>query len=330
MLRMLGAAQKREVKSTQNLAIIVLFFMICWIPLYTINCILAFCKNCNINATFMFFCIILSHLNSAGNPILYAYHLRDFRSALKNFFCNLFSYSDPQLQTHNQNRAFSSRKTNKTSYNSERRYSSSQIYYRKKSVDIALLPKVSTTTTGETNRDIWNIPEGSSDSSDSLKHLEHSRHEKLSIVRPPTPYRPRKTSDISQINQGYIETSSIEEENDDVFVDDTFPFSEFKYNDSELETSLTDKIKCEIKIVPALSRNLFFVESDFDNGTKPQFIRSCSYAEKSTSVDFTSLVGGMFNNKQILGRSLSDDGTTSNESIIRKSNGAVIKSSCGS
>ncbi|XP_044271328.1 adenosine receptor A2a isoform X2 [Tribolium madens] len=98
MLRVLGAAQKREVKATQNLAIIVLFFMICWIPLYTINCILAFCNDCKVDSNFMFSCIILSHLNSAGNPLLYAYHLRDFRAALKNFFCNLFGYSEAQKQ----------------------------------------------------------------------------------------------------------------------------------------------------------------------------------------------------------------------------------------
>lgn len=90
MLRVLGAAQKREVKATQNLSIIVLFFMICWIPLYTINCILAFCRDCKVNSTFVLSCIILSHLNSAGNPLLYAYHLKDFRAALKAFICNIF------------------------------------------------------------------------------------------------------------------------------------------------------------------------------------------------------------------------------------------------
>ena len=84
MLRMLGAAQKREVKATQNLSIIVVFFMICWIPLYTINCIIAFCETCEMDSTFMKLCIILSHANSAGNPLLYAYHLRDFRAALKH------------------------------------------------------------------------------------------------------------------------------------------------------------------------------------------------------------------------------------------------------
>lgn len=83
MLRLLNsAAQKREVKATQNLSIIVAFFMICWIPLYTMNCINAFCRECLINETLIYFGIVLSHLNSAINPLLYAYHLKDFRGAL--------------------------------------------------------------------------------------------------------------------------------------------------------------------------------------------------------------------------------------------------------
>ncbi|XP_030559006.1 uncharacterized protein LOC115761391 isoform X1 [Drosophila novamexicana] len=89
MLRVLGAARKRDVKATQNLSIIVLFFMICWIPLYTINCIKAFCPDCYVHPKLTLFCIILSHLNSAVNPLLYAYHLKDFRLALKNLMLKL-------------------------------------------------------------------------------------------------------------------------------------------------------------------------------------------------------------------------------------------------
>lgn len=77
MMRLLSsAAQKREVKATQNLSIIVLFFMICWLPLYTINCILAFCPTCEIHPSLTIFGIVLSHFNSAVNPIMYAYHLK--------------------------------------------------------------------------------------------------------------------------------------------------------------------------------------------------------------------------------------------------------------
>lgn len=86
MLRVLGAARKREVKATQNLSIIVLFFMICWIPLYTINFYEAFFDR-KLPIGWTDTCIILSHLNSAGNPLLYAYHLRDFRAALRALLC---------------------------------------------------------------------------------------------------------------------------------------------------------------------------------------------------------------------------------------------------
>lgn len=98
MLRVLGAAQKREVKATQNLSIIVLFFMICWFPLYTINCIKAFCPDCFVPPIVTFFCIILSHLNSAVNPLLYAYHLKDFRAALKVLILRLFGFQSQQQQ----------------------------------------------------------------------------------------------------------------------------------------------------------------------------------------------------------------------------------------
>lgn len=95
MLRVLGAARKREVKATQNLSRIVLFFIVCWFPLYTINCVMAFCPDCAVNDFLMNFCIILSHINSVGNPLLYAYHLKDFRAALKNFTWRLlFPHSD--------------------------------------------------------------------------------------------------------------------------------------------------------------------------------------------------------------------------------------------
>lgn len=98
MLRVLGAARKREVKATQNLSVIVLFFMICWLPLYTINCVQAFCPTCHIEPWLMLFLIILSHLNSALNPLLYAYHLKDFRAALKALLCRVVGVKVPQEQ----------------------------------------------------------------------------------------------------------------------------------------------------------------------------------------------------------------------------------------
>ncbi|KAG8285046.1 G-protein coupled adenosine receptor activity protein [Homalodisca vitripennis] len=102
MLRVLGAARKREVKATQNLSIIVLFFMVCWIPLYTINFFQAYYPPWHAPSTVTFCCIILSHLNSAGNPLLYAYHLRDFRAALRSLLFGL----TPEKVVGRENTAF--------------------------------------------------------------------------------------------------------------------------------------------------------------------------------------------------------------------------------
>lgn len=97
MLRLLNsAAQKREVKATQNLSIIVAFFMICWIPLYTINCINAFCKECFINEAVIYFGIILSHLNSAINPLLYGELFYAFESFTLISFHSLSSQRFPR------------------------------------------------------------------------------------------------------------------------------------------------------------------------------------------------------------------------------------------
>lgn len=104
MLRVLGAARKREVKATQNLSVIVLFFMLCWMPLYTINCIKAFCPDCFIHARVTFGGIVLSHLNSAMNPLLYAYNLKDFRAALKAL---IYRMACKEVQPQNINYRFS-------------------------------------------------------------------------------------------------------------------------------------------------------------------------------------------------------------------------------
>lgn len=92
-VHILADARRKEVKATQNLSIIVLFFILCWMPLYTINCIQAFCINCQVADGVMYAFIILSHLNSAGNPLLYAYHLSDFRNAFRRLIFGSFTSS---------------------------------------------------------------------------------------------------------------------------------------------------------------------------------------------------------------------------------------------
>lgn len=296
MLRMLGAAQKREVKATQNLAIIVLFFMICWIPLYTTNCVIVFCPKCEIDSTFMLSCIILSHLNSAGNPVLYAYHLKDFRLALKNFLCSLFGKKPSS--------GFSSQIHHRTinNYSQHSQYrgtlerQNSQILYRKKTAE-----QIKSIIPGDNKREIWNIPEGS-DSSNSFKETDEKPS---SVYRPGTPYR---TNDISQINQAYVETCSQDGGSDEVFV----PQSEFCYDDFGIQ--LTKNLDCNLKIVPTEKiefsppNNLFLVQSEYQE-TRFRLPNGC---ERSISVDNSDLkicFDRTYDSKTKLKRSLSDDGT---------------------
>ncbi|XP_049788572.1 adenosine receptor A2a [Schistocerca nitens] len=76
--------QQRDVRTAQQLAVIVAFFALCWLPLYTLNCVQAFRPSWRPPSAALNACIVLSHLNSAGNPLLYAYHLRDFRAAFRS------------------------------------------------------------------------------------------------------------------------------------------------------------------------------------------------------------------------------------------------------
>ncbi|EDV93213.1 uncharacterized protein LOC6563772 isoform X2 [Drosophila grimshawi] len=187
MLRVLGAARKRDVKATQNLSIIVLFFMICWIPLYTINCIKAFCPDCYVHPKLTLFCIILSHLNSAVNPVLYAYHLKDFRLALKNLMLKLMGVDIDQqadaihrFSVASQHRLQSMDSTMRNN-TQPRMYVDSPIWLRQQQEALKnsqLLPKcgvlspcvnsinqtvaAAVTVSTDIERDMWNIMEASS------------------------------------------------------------------------------------------------------------------------------------------------------------------------
>ena len=69
-------------KAARNLAVIVVLFVVSWLPLYTINAVLFFHPDLKMPGPLMLSVIALSHFNSAWNPALYAWGLRNFRSGL--------------------------------------------------------------------------------------------------------------------------------------------------------------------------------------------------------------------------------------------------------
>ncbi|RVE65651.1 hypothetical protein OJAV_G00118710 [Oryzias javanicus] len=78
---------QREVRAAKSLAIIVGLFALCWLPLHIINCYNHLCRNCERpHILVMNIAIILSHANSAVNPFIYAYRIREFRQTFQKIW----------------------------------------------------------------------------------------------------------------------------------------------------------------------------------------------------------------------------------------------------
>ncbi|XP_067414813.1 adenosine receptor A3 [Emydura macquarii macquarii] len=74
-----GVFYGKEFKTAKSLALVLLLFVICWLPLSILNCVLYFCPKCPIPQTLMYAGILLSHSNSAMNPIVYACKIKKFK-----------------------------------------------------------------------------------------------------------------------------------------------------------------------------------------------------------------------------------------------------------
>lgn len=72
---------KREIRAAKWFAVVLTVFTACWMPLHIMNCVSVFggptCDVCIALA------VLLSHLNSAINPVLYAYSNSKFSAAFR-------------------------------------------------------------------------------------------------------------------------------------------------------------------------------------------------------------------------------------------------------
>ncbi|XP_045910109.1 adenosine receptor A2b-like [Micropterus dolomieu] len=73
---------RQELRKATSLFLVLFLFMVCWMPIHLINCVLLLCPQCEVPMTLTLAAILLSHANSALNPILYAYRMRSFRHTL--------------------------------------------------------------------------------------------------------------------------------------------------------------------------------------------------------------------------------------------------------
>lgn len=84
-----GLLQK-EIRAAKSLSIIVGLFAICWLPVHILNCLTLFYKDLDKPPVVMYVAIILSHANSAVNPIIYAYRIQDFRNTFRKILAQHF------------------------------------------------------------------------------------------------------------------------------------------------------------------------------------------------------------------------------------------------
>lgn len=83
---------QREIRAAKSLSIIVGLFALCWLPVHILNCLTLFYSELKKPSFIMNIAIILSHANSAVNPIIYAYRIQEFRFTFRkilkrHFFC---------------------------------------------------------------------------------------------------------------------------------------------------------------------------------------------------------------------------------------------------
>lgn len=74
-----GIFYRREFRTVKSLALVLFLFIVCWLPLCILNSVSHFCQTCRIPPVLLFVAILLSHMNSAMNPIVYAFRINKFR-----------------------------------------------------------------------------------------------------------------------------------------------------------------------------------------------------------------------------------------------------------
>ncbi|GCC21256.1 adenosine receptor A2b [Chiloscyllium punctatum] len=93
---------QNQVRVAKSLSIIVGFFAFCWLPLHILNCINHFHPKYfqTMDVRIMNAAIVLSHANSVGNPIIYAYKIQEFRNTFhKIIFKHILCRTDDEFKT---------------------------------------------------------------------------------------------------------------------------------------------------------------------------------------------------------------------------------------
>uniref|UniRef100_A0A8C3HM89 G-protein coupled receptors family 1 profile domain-containing protein n=1 Tax=Chrysemys picta bellii TaxID=8478 RepID=A0A8C3HM89_CHRPI len=80
----LRAAKRGELPMARTLLLLLGIFCLCWIPLHVIYCVRLLCPGCRSYAALDRLAVLLSHLNSLANPLVYAMRKKDFGRTLRS------------------------------------------------------------------------------------------------------------------------------------------------------------------------------------------------------------------------------------------------------
>uniref|UniRef100_A0A3P9HL99 Adenosine receptor A1 n=1 Tax=Oryzias latipes TaxID=8090 RepID=A0A3P9HL99_ORYLA len=85
----------KELKLAKSLALVLFLFAVSWLPLHIINCITLFCPELYKPEFLIYIAILLTHGNSAVNPIVYAFRIKKFRTAFGKIWKQYVLCRDP-------------------------------------------------------------------------------------------------------------------------------------------------------------------------------------------------------------------------------------------
>ena len=89
----------KELNLAKSLALVLFLFAVSWLPLHILNCITLFCPHCQTPMFILYIAILLTHGNSAVNPIVYAFRIKKFRTAFQKIWEQYFCCKDvPALE----------------------------------------------------------------------------------------------------------------------------------------------------------------------------------------------------------------------------------------
>ncbi|XP_020486375.2 adenosine receptor A1-like [Labrus bergylta] len=92
---------QKELKLAKSLALVVFLFAVCWLPIHIMNCITFFRRDCKVPKIAFYVGIFMSHVNSALNPMVYAFRIKRFRVTLLQITrrCMLCKPTEPTLRS---------------------------------------------------------------------------------------------------------------------------------------------------------------------------------------------------------------------------------------